>query len=67
MHGGSGGFVELDKDMVQLQVEEGWTRWVPLLQVDTIDLVELETANRLPRPRVEGIVEAVVRRSTRAD
>lgn len=57
----AGTIVKLDADMVELKVREGWTRWVPLLQVDAIDGTEIETAAKLPRPKVDGVVEMVVK------
>jgi len=42
--------------LVQLRVREDWVRWVPLLQVEAIDGVEVETAKWLERPAVAGVV-----------
>jgi hypothetical protein len=52
------GIIEvLDQDLVQLRIAENWTRWVPLLQNEAINGVEVETARRLERPEVAGVVE----------
>ena len=53
-------FVGIHDSFVRLRLIESWTRWVPLLQIDSINGVELETANRLERPQVAGVIGRAV-------
>ena len=60
----AGTIAHLDSDLVVIKVRPGWTRWVPLLQVDAVDGLEVETAKRLPRPEVDGVVTKRLGNST---
>ena len=52
----TGTFEDVSPELVPLRLSETRTKLVPLLQKEAIDGVEVPTAARLERPRVDGVV-----------
>ena len=55
-----GAMEDATAELVLLRLSETRTKLVPLLQVEAINGVEVPTAARLERPRVDGVVWRLV-------